>query len=249
MAVRVIAVIPARLSSKRFPGKVLYPYRGKPLLYYVWRDVSRAKRIDRLIIATDSAEIARAAEQFGAEVFRSTKAHATGSDRTAEVASRMGGDIIVNIQGDNFGLSGSLLDRVISSFTRERGFDCGTMATRIKSDEDLFNPNAVKVVTTKSGAALWFSRFPIPYIQHPATKARATQYPFQKHIGVYLFRRAALRKFSRQTRTPLEKAESLEQLRLLELGMKMRVYDVPYRTVSVDSRADIDKLGTLYRLR
>ena len=113
MAVRVTAVIPARLGSKRFPGKVLYPYRGKPLLYYVWKDVGRAKQIDRLIIATDSADVARAAELFGAEVFRSTRAHATGSDRVAEVATHIGGDFILNIQGDNFGLTGSSLDRVI----------------------------------------------------------------------------------------------------------------------------------------
>jgi len=249
MAVRVIAVIPARLGSRRFPGKVLYPFRGKPLLYYVWREVRRSKRIDRLVVATDSAEIARAAEQFGAEVFRSTRRHATGSDRAAEVASRIDGDFILNIQGDNFGLTGRLLDRTISSFTADHRFQCGTMATRIKSDDELFIPNAVKVVVSKSGEALWFSRFPVPFNQHPTPGARVTQYPFRKHIGVYLFRRTALQRFARLPRSPLEKTESLEQLRLLEDGVRMRVYDVSLRTVSVDSRGDIDKLGLLYKLR
>jgi len=247
MAAPVTAVIPARLGSKRFPGKVLYPYRGKPLLYYVWDDVRRSKRIERLIIATDSAEVSRAAEGFGAEVFRSTKPHGTGSDRVAEVASRVGGEIFLNIQADNFGLTGRLLDRVIAVFLRERGVEYGTLATRINADSDLFSPNAVKVVVSRSGTALWFSRYPIPFLQHAGARHRTTQFTFRRHIGVYLFRRSGLQAFRRWRPSPLEKAESLEQLRILEHGARMRVFDVPLKTVSVDSPADIEKLDRIYR--
>ncbi|PWB75281.1 3-deoxy-manno-octulosonate cytidylyltransferase [candidate division GN15 bacterium] len=246
MAVRVTAVIPARLGSRRFPGKVLYPYRGKPLLYYVWNDVRRSKRIDRLIVATDTAEVAKAAEMFGAEVFRSTKPHATGTDRVAEVVARVGGDICLNIQADNFGLTGHLLDRNIASFERERKIAYGTMAMRIKVESDLFNPNTVKVVVSKDDMALWFSRYPIPFLQHPDVSARTGQFPFRKHIGVYLFRRSGLENFRRWKQSRLEKAESLEQLRILEHGARMKVYDVPLKTVSVDSPADVEKLDRLY---
>jgi len=247
MAVQVTAVIPARLGSKRFPGKVLYPYRGKPLLYYVWNDVRRSRRIDRLIVATDSAEVSRVAEGFGAEVYRSTRPHATGSDRVAEVAARVGGEVFLNIQADNFGLTGRLLDRMIAAFVRERGAEYGTMATRINADGDLFNPNVVKVVISQSGTALWFSRYPIPFLQRSRAMRRTAQFAYRKHIGVYLFRRSGLKAFGRWRRSPLEKAESLEQLRILEHGARMRVFDVPLKTVSVDSPADIEKLDRIYR--
>jgi 3-deoxy-manno-octulosonate cytidylyltransferase (CMP-KDO synthetase) len=247
MAVHVTAVIPARLGSKRFPGKVLYPYRGKPLLYYVWNDIRRSKRVDRLIVATDSAEVSRAAESFGAEVFRSAKPHATGSDRVAEVSSRVGGDVFLNIQADNFGLTGRLLDRVIAAFLRECGIEYGTLAARINGDGDLFNPNAVKVVISRSGMALWFSRYPVPFLQHAGAKPRSAQFAFRRHIGVYLFRRSGLTAFGRWRQSPLEKAESLEQLRILEHGARIRVFDVPLKTVSVDSPADIEKLDHIYR--
>ncbi len=247
MAVRVTAVIPARLGSKRFPGKVLYPYRGKPLLYYVWNDVRRSKRIDRLIVATDSAEVARVAEGFGAEVFRSAKSHPTGSDRVAEATSKVGGDICLNIQADNFGLTGRLLDRVITAFQRQRGVQFGTLAVRIKNETGLFNPNTVKVVASRDNTALWFSRYPIPFLQHPTAKTRTAQFVYRKHIGVYLFRRDGLETFRRWRQSPLEMAESLEQLRILDHGARMKLFDVPFETVSVDSPADIGKLDRIYR--
>jgi 3-deoxy-manno-octulosonate cytidylyltransferase (CMP-KDO synthetase) len=249
MGIKVTGVIPARLGSKRFPGKALFQYRSKPLLQYVWDDVRKSKRLDRLVIATDSPIIEKAALGFGAEVFRSHKAHATGTDRVAEVAEAIGGDIVLNIQGDNFGLKGRLLDVVIDSFSRSRGCPFGTIATRIRSDEELFDPNTVKVVVSEEGDALWFSRYPIPFVQNPRAGLRSTQFHFRRHVGVYLFRKKDLRAYASWKRTAIEKAESLEQMRMLERGKRVKVFDAIVRAVSIDCPADVGKLDHIHMSR
>lgn len=246
MKPKVLAVIPARMHSKRFSAKVLYRYRGKPLLFYVWKEAVGAAEIDRLVIATDSSEIARVAESFGAEVFPTSARHQTGSDRAAQVADSLGGDIIVNIQGDNFGLKRTVLGRVIRQMKDDRSIEVATLARRIESDEELFDPNLVKVVVARDGLAHWFSRYPLPYLLNHDSRRRVKQHKFYGHIGVYFFRRSALRAFARSSRSSLEKVESLEQLRLLEEGIKVRVFTTSMRTVSVDSPSDVKKLACIY---
>lgn len=241
----VLAVIPARLGSQRFSGKVLYPFNGKPLLFYVWKEMSKSKLVERLVIATDSKEVADAARGFGAEVFLSKRKHETGSDRVAEVARRLGGEIIINIQADNLGLSGKVLDKGIVILKHDRKLEYLTLATPISSDDELFNPNAVKVIESKDRRALWFSRSPLPFVQHPAAGPRAAQYPFLKHVGVYFFRRKGLEAFARWRRSPLEEAESLEQLRILERGHRMGLIVTKTNSVSVDSPEDVKKLEAL----
>ncbi|MFZ5979721.1 MAG: 3-deoxy-manno-octulosonate cytidylyltransferase [Candidatus Zixiibacteriota bacterium] len=243
----VIAVIPARMNSRRFSGKVLYPYRGKPLLFYVWNEVIKAGTIDRLIIATDQLEIKKAAEEFGAEVVMTSKRHRTGSDRVAEVIGKTGGEIIINIQADNFGLTGAVLDRVVREMRREKKLGYATLAFRIEEDNRLFDPNLVKVAVGQDGRALWFSRYPLPYLQHAEEKDRARQFKFWGHIGVYFYRRQALEAYAGWKRTPHEKAESLEQLRILENGGLMKVFVTKNRVVSVDAPADLKELDLLYR--
>jgi 3-deoxy-manno-octulosonate cytidylyltransferase (CMP-KDO synthetase) len=246
MKAKVLAVIPARLHSRRFPNKVLYPYHGMPLLYYVWKEVCSASMINRLVIATDSREIERKATGFGAEVFRTSVSHKTGSDRAAEVAESLDGDIILNIQADNFGLRHAVLGRVIKQMKSDRSIEVATLARRIESDEELFDPNLVKVITSKNGQALWFSRYPLPYLQRVDNRPRVEQHKFYGHVGVYFFRRAALRLFAEIGRGPFEKAESLEQLRILENGSTMRVFHTTMRSISVDSPGDVKKLASIY---
>ena len=242
-----LAVIPARIGSKRFPGKVLYPYKGKPLLYYVWNQMKRARHISRLVIATDSAQIAETARDFGAEIFRTSPKHQTGSDRAAEVARSLGGEIIVNVQADNFGLTSKIVDNVLSRMFREDEICFATLVRKIESDRDLFNPNCVKVALNKNGEAMWFSRSPIPFIQGVTTQSKVRQFPFWSHVGVYFFRHQSLMAYAARPRTALEKAESLEQLRILEYGERIRAFPTSVRTVSVDSPNDVRKIGVLYR--
>lgn len=239
----VVAVIPARLGSTRFPRKVIHPYRGKPLLYYVWNEVRKSKRIERVVVATDAAEIVRVVEGFGGEVVRTSARHKTGSDRAAEVAEKIGGRIVVNVQADNFGLSGAVLDRVIAQMQEDRRIEYATLAFRIEDEADLGNLNVVKVVKSAvDGRALWFSRLPIPYVRD-----RGEGYRHLGHIGVYFYRGAALRRYAGWRRSPSEKAESLEQLRILENGGRMLVYETRVRMVSVDAPEDVGKLDFIYK--
>lgn len=247
MAAIVTAIIPARLGSRRFSRKVLYPYRGKPLLFYVWQEITRAKAVDRVIIATDSSEIEKEASAFGAEVIKTSSKHKTGSDRVAEVAEHTGGSVFINIQADNFGLKPALLNRVIGRFCADRSAKFGTIAVPIKSDEDLFDPNIVKVIAGKDDHAIWFSRFPIPYLQHACDKNRSRQFKFLAHVGVYLYKKNALKLFRQWGQSSLEKAESLEQLRIIENGGRIRLYRSKTGPVSVDTPDDVVKLNSIYR--
>ncbi len=243
----VVAVIPARIGSRRFPRKVLYPYHGKPLLYYVWNEARKAKLVDRLLIATDNQEIAEVSSDFGAEVVLTRSGHHTGSDRVAEVARRYAGSIFINLQADNLGLHQSMLDTCLAKMMKDKKIEVATLARRILSDPDLFNPNLVKVVTDRHKNALWFSRFPIPYLQKFDRDSRSGAFRYLGHIGIYFFRRQALLQFARWKRSPLEKAESLEQLRILEHGGRIRVFETGRLALSIDTPDDVAKMKTLKR--
>lgn len=243
----VVAVLPARLPSRRFPGKVLYRYRSHPLLYYVWNDIRRSRLIDHVFIATDSLEIEKEATDFGAEVIRTSTRAKTGSDRVAEAVTGMKASIIINVQADTFGLKTADLSKVIKAMQADRSIKFATLARPILNDNELFNANTVKVVTDKNRRALIFSRYPLPYLTEPDSRQRSNQYPFLAHIGVYFFRRAALEQFASWKQGKLEKAESLEQLRVLENGGKMTVFKTGSGPVSVDSDLDLKKLRSIYK--
>jgi len=247
MTRRVVAILPARLGSTRFAGKLLHPHLGKPLLYHVWNQVRSSRLIDRVAVATDSHLIAEAAESFGADVIMTSTSHHTGTDRVAEAAQKTGGQIVLNVQSDNYGLKPAVLDRVIKRMLSDRGLHYATLARPICDDSELFDPNLVKVVTDDRGVALWFSRYPLPFIQKPALDPRWRQYRFLGHIGVYFFRRTALEAFAAWPRSPLEKAESLEQLRVLANGGRMQVFRTAVRSVSVDSPQDLEKISKVDR--
>ena len=190
-----LAVIPARLGSTRFPRKVLYPWQGRPLLYHVWRRVTKAREIDRVVIATDSTEIQKAAEGFGAEVVMTSSRCRTGTDRVAEALRKLGGDIVINVQADSFNLAPPALDKIVSAMKKDRSIRFATMARPIRTDEELFDPNKVKVVAGIDGHALWFSRFPIPYSRGALPSDFALVAP-RHHLGVYVYTRETLLKFA-----------------------------------------------------
>ena len=244
----VLIVIPARLGSSRFKRKVLVPLAGRPLLYHVWREASRSKLADRIVIATDSDEIQQVAVGFGAEVIRTGKSHRTGSDRAAEVMRRIGGKIVVNFQGDTLGLSGRTVDRAIAKVQADRSIGVVTLAHRITNNADLTNPNVVKLICDRERRAIAFSRSLIPHVRGSQRRARVTweAFNFLHHIGVYVFTADVLRRYSGWPRTPLEKAVSLEQLRLLEHGQAIHVVTTRSKSVSIDSPEDLDNWSRRY---
>jgi 3-deoxy-manno-octulosonate cytidylyltransferase (CMP-KDO synthetase) len=242
MRPKVVAVVPARLGSTRFPNKVIYPLHGKPLLYYLVRALSKSKKIDRLIVATDSRKIRESMEAVGIEVMMTSPRHGTGSDRVAEIAPKIKGDLFLNIQADNLGLKAVVLDRIIAKFVADRDESFATLVTRATNDRELSDPNTVKAAVSADGYARWFSRFPIPYLQRPASGPFAGRFRFHRHIGIYLFRRDALLKYASWRRGVLEQAESLEQLRILENGEQIRAYATSMRSISIDSPQDLEKV-------
>lgn len=247
MAQKILAVIPARLGSTRFPNKVIYPFHGKPLLFYMIKELKKIKRIDLLIVATDSEKVKIMAEKNNFEVIKTSSRHKTGTDRVAEVMNKIGGDIILNIQADNYGLSASVIDRLLTKFVDNKNIGIATMAYRIDNDSDLFNPDNVKVLIDSDGNALWFSRFPLPYLQHCTGRSKNRLFPFWKHIGVYFYRKTTLIKFANWKRTTLEKAESLEQLRVLENRGSIKVFKTRMKPISIDSPHDLKKLNQYYK--
>lgn len=258
----VTAVIPARLGSSRFADKVIYQYRGMPLLFYVWNSIRSAQAIDLLVIATDSKEIASIAREFGAEVVMTSHRHQTGSDRVAEAAEKVGGSIVVNVQADCFGLKPRTLNSLVAFIRRNRNVKCATLARKITRPEELANPDTVKVVTATDGRAYWFSRSPLPRIPLSSRTgkfrqsdnrdgmnrvSRVNRINHLAHIGVYAFRREALEEFARQRQTLYEKLESLEQLRLLEHAVPIHVRTTTNATFSIDSPADLKKMDRLHK--
>mgnify|MGYP006088878515 CR=1 FL=1 len=239
----VTAIIPARWSSTRFPGKPLALLRGKPLVQHVWERTCRAKSVNRIIIATDDRRIAEAAFDFGAEVAMTSPRHSTGTDRLAEVAAKLrGAPIILNVQGDEPDIAPTTIDRLASALANDPKMGMVTAAHWVSSLVDLDNPNVVKVVRDGAGRALYFSRSLIP-----ANRDGLVGVKYLRHQGIYGYRRKVLLEFVRWKPTPLEKAEKLEQLRALEHGVAIGVIVVRRGSFGVDSPEDLAKAEVLWR--
>ncbi len=238
---KVLAIIPARFGSSRFPGKPLALVAGKTLLERLYETIARARLIDRVVVATDSDDIKKVVERFGGEAIMTGKKHLTGSDRTFEALQKLGGEIIINIQADNLGVKPSDFDKVLAAMMKDRKTEYASLAVKVDDEEILFNPHRVKVVTDKQGDALWFSRYPIPFLQG-ITGNRLSHFNFLYHVGVYFFRRAALTRFHSWKRTPVEKAESLEQMRILENGGRIRIFKIGGPIISIDTPQDLNSL-------
>jgi 3-deoxy-manno-octulosonate cytidylyltransferase (CMP-KDO synthetase) len=241
----VTAIIPARLASTRFSRKVLYPLGGKPLIYYIWKAAHQAKLIDRLFVATDSVEIGRAVNAFGGSVIMTSGKPRNGTERVAQAVSDLNTDIVINIQADNLGLTGATLDRAIRQIRADRSVAFATLARPIDGRDwkaKLAGSDVVKVVEDAAGYAAWFSRYPIPFIRDSAGRKAINLFPFLEHIGVYFFRKAALMEYATWPLGRAERAESLEQLRILENGGRIKLYKTKTEILSVDSKNAIGKL-------
>ena len=246
---RVIGIIPARLGSQRLPGKPLRLIHGKPLIQNVYENAAKSKRLDRLVVVTDSPRISDRVFGFGGEAYVSLKNHHTGSDRVAEVAGNLNYDLVINIQCDSVYLPPVIIDLLVSSMIKEKGIGVGTLATKINEPIKWKDPNVVKVVLDKNDYALYFSRYPIPYIRGDGKEKTGmispgilNQTPFYEHIGIYGFRKDFLMKFASWRQTPLEKLERLEQLRILENGYKIKVYLTQHKIKTIDGPDDLKKL-------
>ncbi len=236
---KVLAVIPARYASTRFPGKPLFPIAGVPLLRRVWERCRKARTIDRLVIATDDARIWRAASQWGAEVVLTSKDHLSGTDRVAEVARTARDCVyIINIQGDEPLIEPRVIDGLVRLLKSKPQIEMVTAAHPLSRPSDVSSPNQVKVTIDKSGRALDFSRQSIP--GHPPTKiAPKSRRPvFFRHQGIYGFRRKTLLDFVRWKPSPREESETLEQLRALENGVTVHVLLTKQGSPGVDTPED-----------
>jgi 3-deoxy-manno-octulosonate cytidylyltransferase (CMP-KDO synthetase) len=230
MSERVVAVIPARLASTRLPGKVLRPIAGVPMLGWVYRAARACHQLDQVLIATDSQEVVAYADSQGWPSVMTSPDLASGTDRVQAVAAMVEADIYVNIQGDEPLLRPEHIDALLWPFSRTDA-EVTTLSTPC-APEQLHDPNAVKVVTANNGRALYFSRATIPY-------QRGIPLAPRKHLGLYAYRKAALRRFAELPPSPLESAERLEQLRWLEEGMSIHVVPTPYDTIGVDTEEDL----------
>ena len=227
---QVLAVVPARYDSTRFPGKPLAPILGKPLLQWVWEGAKRAKRIDRVIVATDDDRIAKAAERFGAEVTITRGDHPSGTDRIAEATHGMDAAWILNIQGDEPLIEGPLLDQWISGF--RPSFGMATVATPLSDPAHLQKPHIVKVSFDSQGRALGFQR------QVPLEQAKRWTH---QHVGLYAYTPETLRKFVSLPPSQGEQKERLEQLRALENGIAIQVLPLTFLFVGVDTPGDVPR--------
>lgn len=230
---RVVAMIPARYGSTRFPGKMLADIAGKPLIVRTCENINATGFFNEVYVVTDSDEIQAAVEQSGGKVLRSIKEHDCGTDRIAEVAGSIDADIIINVQGDEPFLEKEPLEKLLNLFD-DKQVQAASLVEPINDSKAINNPNKVKVVLTPDMYAIYFSRSQVPYLRD-----KNITHQYYKHIGIYAFRKEALLKFSSWQPTPLEKAEQLECNRFIENGMPIKMAVTDHVTVAVDTKEDI----------
>ncbi|OMP66115.1 3-deoxy-manno-octulosonate cytidylyltransferase [Domibacillus epiphyticus] len=235
---KTIAVIPARFGSTRFPGKPLALIHGKTMIEHVYQRVKSAALIDNVIVATDHPEIYEEVQTFGGSVMITRDNHESGSDRIAEVAEKIEGDIFINIQGDEPLIHPDLIDEIVS-LAKKSPESVITAKVKIENEEDIINPNVVKVVEGQDQNALYFSRSPIPYKRTQENTA------YYKHLGIYCYPKQILMDFIKMPKSRLEEIEMLEQLRLIENGYNIKVIQTTFDAVGVDVPGDIQKVEEL----
>jgi 3-deoxy-manno-octulosonate cytidylyltransferase (CMP-KDO synthetase) len=238
---KILGVIPARFASTRFPGKVLAQIAGKTMLQHVYERASLSTYLTSVIIGTDDEQVFSVAREFGARVRMTRSDHLSGTDRVAEVASAEEAEIIVNIQGDEPLISPAAIDGAILPMAHEPDLVMATLKKRIEDRREIADPNVVKVVTDRSGDAIYFSRCPIPFAREIGGGT-----PYFKHIGLYVYRRDFLLRYSALPVGPLEAAERLEQLRAMENGYRIRVVETEYESLGVDTPEDLERVSRLF---
>jgi 3-deoxy-manno-octulosonate cytidylyltransferase (CMP-KDO synthetase) len=237
---KVYGIIPARFGSTRLPGKILADISGKPMIQHVYERAGRSRALDRLVVATDDDRIFQRVGEFGGEAVRTSPHHPSGTDRVAEAAGILGAndsDLIVNLQGDQPLFEPGMVDEIVSPFRTDPDLKMAALIYPIRSQAELVSPSVVKVVMDKLGFALYFSRSPMPYVIASLEAPR-----YFKHIGPYAYLMGFLCAFTRMERGKLERAESLEQLRALENGYKIRVVETRFDSQEVDTPEDLEKI-------
>lgn len=237
----ILGVIPARMNSTRLPGKPLKDICGAPMIEHVWRRVMASKVFSRVIVATDEFCIYDTVIKFGGEAKLTTPLHPNGTSRVAEVSEEIESDYVMNIQGDEPLLNPLMLKELAEGIEKHRDAHMMSLCAQITNDSDFNNPNVVKVIMNKHSEALYFSRSPIPYVRDD------NYIPFWKHIGVYLFTRKFLHAYTLLAPTPLMRAESLEQLQVLEHGYAITMIPTKQQILgpSVDTPEDLEKVRYL----
>lgn len=232
---KIIAIIPARYQSSRFPGKPLALIKGKPMIQWVYENVSKVQQLDNVYVASDHERIINTVHSFGGMALMTSINHTCGTDRLAECVNILNlddEDIILNIQGDEPLIKPEMIQELISLFDSKDVY-MGTLKKKIEEDNELYDPNVVKVTTDIKGNAIFFSRYAIPYDRDNCSVSH------YKHIGIYAYKKFFLLQYNRLKKTELELAESLEQLRVVENGYKIRVKETMYQSIGVDTPEQI----------
>jgi len=235
----VIGIIPARYSSTRFEGKVLAEILGKPMIQHVWERAKQAITLDDLIIACDDERVAAVSKEFGAKVSFTAKGHASGTDRICEVINPLDVKIVINIQGDEPLIHPTMIDAVSRALLDDSSISMATVMKNIEDPQVINDPNVVKVVIDKNNFALYFSRSPIPF---HAKESEIRLPVYFKHIGLYGYTKDFLFIYKNLPVSYLERVERLEQLRVLETGLRIKVIETKYDTIGVDTPEDLEKV-------
>ena len=246
---RTLAVLPSRYAASRFPGKPLALIAGKPMIQWVWEAATRAAGVDKVVVATDDERICSAVHDFDGQVVLTDPGLPSGTDRVAAALELLGEafDVVLNIQGDEPAMHPETIAAVVRLMAEQPELPMATAACPFAHPDELFNPNAVKVVTDDCGRALYFSRSPIPYLRNSTVfepDFRPWMQPgqlklFRRHLGIYAYRPDTLRAFTQLPPHPLEQLEMLEQLRALAAGLAIGVAETPYLSLGVDTPGDV----------
>ena len=235
-----VVVIPARYASTRLPAKPLATIADRPLIQWVYEGACASALKDEVLIATDDERIRTVAHSFGATVVMTSTDCPSGTDRVYQAIAGRSGEVIVNVQGDEPQIRGDMIDTLFAAFDKEL-LEMATLCCPLVDQDECMNPNVVKVVMDRNGFALYFSRSPIPFFR------KSTNMPVYKHIGIYGYSRSFLEQFVKLPAGRLEETESLEQLRALEAGHKIKVLVVTYDGMSIDTPEDLERARLRYR--
>ena len=249
----IVAIIPARFASTRLPGKPLSDIHGKTMIERVYERACAARRVSRVVVATDDERIAAVVRGFRGEAVLTSPDHPTGTDRLAEAVRSIPADVVINVQGDEPMLDPGGIDATAGALLDDATLPMATLSLPLRSVAEMLAPSVVKVVTDRDGNALDFSRCPIPHVRLPgaedaqrAAEAALERGLARKHVGLYAYRREALLRFASLPPSPLEEAEGLEQLRALHHGMRIRVVPVDGEGgVAVDTPEDLERVRAL----
>lgn len=239
---KIIGVIPARYKSSRFPGKPLVEICGRPMIYWVYQQAKKVTEFDAVYVATDDERICAACKEHGMEVIMTSDKHNTGSDRVAEVAAKVEGDLFVNVQGDEPVIHPEMIQQVISIFLEDDSVYFGSLKKEITDPEEIRATSTVKVVTDDKGDAMYFSRSVIPSNIKDGKQARVF-----RHVGIYAYKKDFLLEFSAMTQTELELGEGIEPLRAMQRGYKIRLKETTHESIGVDLPEHVARVERILR--